>query len=100
MSFQNVDDSGCRRLWAAVVYQAIKDMEYETGRRRALNWIYSGEDSVGSMRWVCDMLDLDYHKLLRLSMTRAGRRQILRRDNRERVPRTMMRDGELFNGER
>jgi hypothetical protein len=97
MSYENIDDSGCRRLWASVVYQAIKDMEYETGRRMALNWIYSSKSGPGSMRWICDMLDLDYHKLLRLSMTRAGRRQILRRDSRERVPRNMMRVGELFN---
>jgi hypothetical protein len=74
----NFDDSGYRRLWSAVVFQAIRDMEYERGRRPAVNWIYSRDDGAGSMRWICDMLDLDYHKLLRLSMTRDGRRKILK----------------------
>jgi hypothetical protein len=31
------------------------------------------------MRWVCDMLDLDYDRLQVLSMTREGRRQILKK---------------------
>lgn len=90
------DDSGYRRLWSAVVYQAIKDMEYETGRRTVLDWIYSGEDSVGSMRWICDMLDLDYQKLLHLAMTREGRRKILRRNDSDNVPRVMSRKGNFF----
>ena len=74
----NMDDAGCRRLWAAVVYQAVKDMEYETGRRLAINWMYSDRTGPGSMRWICDMLDLDYYKLTQLCMTRAGRAKILR----------------------
>lgn len=74
----NMDDAGCRRMWAAVVYQAVKDMEYETGRRPAINWMYSDRTGVGSMRWICDMLDLDYYKLTQLCMTRAGRAKILR----------------------
>jgi hypothetical protein len=74
----NMDDAGCRRMWAAVVYQAVKDMEYETGRRPAINWMYSDRTGVGSMRWICDMLDLDYYKLTQLCMTRAGRARILR----------------------
>ncbi len=74
----NIDDAGCRRVWAAVVYQAVKDMTGEHTRRPAINWMYSDGSGPGSMRWICDMLDLDYHKLTQLCMTRSGRAKILR----------------------
>jgi hypothetical protein len=72
------DPTGYRRIWAAVVYQAIRDMESEMTRRPAIDWLYSDKKGPQSMRWICDMLDLDYDKLLHLSMTRAGRARILR----------------------
>ena len=82
-----------RRLWAAVVFQAIRDMESEVTRRPAIDWLYSERTGPQSMRWICDMLDLDYHKLLNLSMTRAGRAKILKGQSRtgvaRRSPRTM-----------
>lgn len=90
----DMDDAGCRRLWAAIVYQAVKDMEYETGRRTAINWMYSDRTGVGSMRWICDMLDLDYYKLTQLCMTRAGRAKILRwgsAGDGKKSPRSMKR---------
>lgn len=67
---------GCRALWAAVLYQAIKDVD-GVGRRPAINWIYSKRTGVGSKRWICDMLDLDYYKLQNLCMSRAGRKRVL-----------------------
>lgn len=73
------DDQPIRALWAAIVYQAIADMNRAGYARRASEWIYSDQQGVGSMRWVCDMIDLDYDRLQMLSMTREGRRQILKK---------------------
>jgi hypothetical protein len=87
--WDKLDDAGCRRLWAAVLYQAIKDVDY--GESPAINWVYSRRKGIGSMRWICDMLDLDYHKLTALCMTRDGRSRILRRSEAgKRSPRAMM----------
>jgi hypothetical protein len=86
---QKLDDAGCRRLWAAVMYQAIKDVD--CGDSRGINWVYSRRTGVGSMRWICDMLDLDYNKLSMLCTTRDGRSVILRRaESGKRSPRAMM----------
>jgi len=75
----SIDDSGYRRLWSAVLWQAIKDAENADGRGAAFHWIFSRRDDVGSMRWICDMLDFDYNKLQSLCMTRDGRKKILGR---------------------
>ena len=74
-----IDDQPIRALWAAMVYQAIADMNRVGYARKASEWIYSDQQGVGSMRWVCDMIDLDYDRLQMLSMTREGRRQILKK---------------------
>lgn len=81
LHLKNVDITGCYRLWATVVHQAIKDID-QSPRGAAADWLYSKRRGVGSMRWICDMLDLDYYKLLNLCMTRAGRAVILKKDRR------------------
>lgn len=83
---KDVDVTGCYRIWAAVVHQAIKDID-QSPRGAAADWMYSKRTSVGSMRWICDMLDLDYYKLLNLCMTRAGRAVILKKDRRRNPDR-------------
>ena len=85
---QPIDDSGCRRLWAAVLYQAVKDIDSNT-KGAASHWMWSRRSDPGSMRWICDMLDLDYNKLTHLCMTRDGRSKILRRSDGKRSPRSM-----------
>lgn len=84
-----VDDTAYRRLWAAVLCQAIKDVDdpkvkqtYDPERDEALPplyWIFSHDESPHSMRWICDMLDLDYGKLQTMCMTRDGRKKLLGR---------------------
>lgn len=74
-----IDDQPIRALWAAVVYQAIADMNRTGYARLAKAWIYSDRQDVGSLRWICDMIDLDYDRLQTLSMTREGRRKILKK---------------------
>lgn len=87
--WEKLDDAGCRRLWAAVMYEAIRGID--RGESPAINWLYSKRASVGSMRWICDMLDLDYNKLSMLCTTRDGRSMILRRaESGKRSPRAMM----------
>ena len=76
------DDQPIRALWAAIVYQAVADMNRTGYARKAKDWIYSEHQGVGSMRWVCDMIDLDYDRLQMLSMTREGRRQILKKGSK------------------
>lgn len=73
-----IDDASYRRLWSAVIHQAVHDLDGVANATLARDWIYGKRQDVGSMFWVCDMLDLDYNKLQTLCMTREGRRQILR----------------------
>lgn len=75
----DTNDEGYRALWAAVLYQAISDMDSWCERRPAIDWVFAAREDEGSMRWICDMLDLDYYKLQRLSMTREGRSKILKK---------------------
>jgi len=88
------NDEGYRALWATVIYQAINDIDSHTERRPAIDWVFSDRTDVGSMRWICDMLDLDYGKLLNLSMTREGRSKILKK---EVVTMRMRREREIDN---
>jgi hypothetical protein len=74
------NDEGYRALWSTVIYQAINDIDSHTNRRPAIDWVFSDRSDEGSMRWICDMLDLDYGKLQSLSMTREGRAKILKKD--------------------
>lgn len=82
-----IDASPYRALWAAVLYQAIRDADGEISRGRkgpAFYWIYSDRKDMGSMRWICDMVDFDYHKLQMLCMTRSGRAKVLKRGKKDR----------------
>ena len=65
-------------LWASVLFQAIRDMD-TTRRKTAASYIFSNRDDVGSMQWICAMLDLDYRRLQMLCTTREGRNKILKR---------------------
>ena len=74
------NDEGYRALWSTVLYQAIHDIDSHTNRRPAIAWIFGPREDLGSMRWICDMLDLDYDKLISLSMTLEGRAKILKKE--------------------
>jgi hypothetical protein len=50
----------CRRLWVAVLEQAIDDLErgyVYAGRAQA--WFESDNEGVGSFLWICRMLNID-----------------------------------------
>jgi hypothetical protein len=52
-----------RRLWAAVLEQAVKDARggrtYHIITEEAQAWFHSKKEGVGSFIWVCRILDLD-----------------------------------------
>ena len=52
-----------RRLWAAVLEQAVKDARggrtYHIITEEARAWFRSKNENVGSFIWVCRILDLD-----------------------------------------
>ena len=77
MNINPIDVTGERRLWSAALWLAIRDLDRANGRGLAANWIFSGKGDVGSMRWICDMLDFDYNKLQTMCMTRSGRAKLL-----------------------
>ena len=70
------------RLWAAVVSQAIADLDsrYPGDRAAAIRWIYGRRTNSGSFLWVCDHLDLDFRRLQTLCMTREGRKTLVRKN--------------------
>ena len=83
---EKFDAAPYRALWSAVLFQAIRDADAEIVRGRkgpGFYWIFHDRTSVGSMRWICDMLDFDYHKLQMMCTTRAGRAKILNRKQKE-----------------
>ncbi|MEO5363546.1 MAG: hypothetical protein H7838_07980 [Magnetococcus sp. DMHC-8] len=45
------------KLWSAVLKQAIVDLEDPLHRGKALGWIKSKSDEIGSFQWVCFTLD-------------------------------------------
>ena len=82
-----IDTAPYRALWTSVLYQAVRDADNEIIRGRkgpGFYWIFSDRKDVGSMRWICDMVDLDYHKLQLLCTTRSGRAKILKRGKKDR----------------
>jgi hypothetical protein len=92
-----------RRLWCAVILQAATDIDLsipkikpsprrpnpkifidaiKATRKEARQWFLSGDRDVGSFRWICDTLDLDYYRIQALCMTRHGRRFLTGNDRR------------------
>ena len=46
-------DEAYRKLWIAVLKQAIKDIE------RSRQWFEDGNKETGSFQWICSVLDLN-----------------------------------------
>lgn len=43
----------------------------------AEQWIDSEDIGVGTFRWICDMCDLDRHRIRKMSQTMQGRKELL-----------------------
>ena len=69
-------DQPAIKLWAAVLTQAIEDLESPVERGGAMEWLKTPGDEIGSFGWVADVLDMDPKRL---------RERILARDKTRRV---------------
>jgi hypothetical protein len=74
-----------RRLWAAVLIQAIADvdspgrvegMTASKVRLDAWQWLNSDNNGPTSCKWICEILDIDHEMLVFSCNTREGRRHI------------------------
>ena len=81
---ESINDEPYRRLWATVLWQAVRDMNQESRALSARHYIFNKRNDPGSAQWICDMLDFDIYALQRLCMTRAGRSKILRNNGARR----------------
>ena len=54
-------DIECKKLWIAVLKQAIKDSQRDAKSSivRSQLWFYHDSKEVGSYLWICDILNLD-----------------------------------------
>ncbi|MBF0270570.1 MAG: hypothetical protein HQL98_00650 [Magnetococcales bacterium] len=56
---RTADNENARRLWAAVLERAILDLQEQTTRAEAMEWVSSNRRGVGSFQWICQQLDMD-----------------------------------------
>ena len=56
------EQDNSRHLWISVLERAILDLEYVDLRERALAWIKSRRESIGSFAWICSYIGLDPNK--------------------------------------
>lgn len=69
---------GYRALWAAILIQAVKDIDSELEAKEAKWWVFdSYREDIGSINWICSMLDIDVGKIQTLCLTQEGRWKIL-----------------------
>ena len=63
-------EEGCKRLWAAVLKQAIKDIRGNNYHRRekAQSWLINNNQGTASFLWICNILGLD-PDLIRMNLT-------------------------------
>jgi hypothetical protein len=64
-----------RRLWAAVLRQAVCDLGYHRSTLQHFTqlWFESGNREPGSFLWVCELLELDSSWLRRRLLELAGK---------------------------
>jgi hypothetical protein len=69
-----------RALWCAVIIEAIRDLgdKHLSIRAAAKHWILSDVMEIGSFAWICSHLDLDETKIRNMSLTRHGRKLLLK----------------------
>ena len=67
---EDVMEESCKRLWTAVLEQAIKDARsnYHRNKEKALSWFSSENQGTGSFLWLCSMLGLNPN-LIRTNLT-------------------------------
>lgn len=63
MSARRNEESGERRLLVAILVQAMRD--FTEGSHEAAQWFLSEERFPGSLRWICDSLEIDHQIFVR-----------------------------------
>lgn len=73
------DYSPYRALWAAVLVQAVRDMDdYDKSvARSASDWVFSEDTSPTSFNWICSMLDIPAEEMQMKCITKRGRWEIV-----------------------
>jgi len=66
-------ESACKRLWYAVLQQAIKDSRWDV---KAHAWFFSEDQWPGSFLWICTVLDLSPEFIQTLLPTRHNNEAI------------------------
>ena len=66
-------ESACKRLWYAVLQQAIKDSRWDAN---AKEWFFSKDQEPGSFLWICIILDLSPEFIQTLLPTRYNNEAI------------------------
>ena len=69
-------DEGYKKLWAAVLEQAVEDARKHTGSvamEQAHMWFRSDNVEVGSFLWICSFLDLESDSIKIHSLSAAPR---------------------------
>ena len=77
-------------LWAAVLTQAIEDLENPVERGGAMEWLKTPGDEIGSFGWVAFTLDMDPKRLRERILTRDKARRMKAREV-SRAPRRWQR---------
>jgi hypothetical protein len=67
---EDVMEETCKRLWIAVLKQAIEDARgnYHRNREKALSWFNSENQGTGSFLWICSILGFNPN-LTRMNLT-------------------------------
>jgi len=64
-----------RRLWVAVLRQAVCDLRYHRSTRQHFTrlWFEPDKREPGSFQWICELLELDVSWLRRRLLEMAGK---------------------------
>jgi hypothetical protein len=68
---EDVMEETCKRLWIAVLKQAIEDARcnnYHRNREKTLSWFSSENQGTGSFLWICSILGFNPN-LIRMNLT-------------------------------
>ena len=69
-----------RRIWAAVMIQAYRDLKDHNRvvREQAFQWIHEiAPTGEGGFKWICTCLDLDREALQAASLSREGINKVI-----------------------
>ena len=75
-----IESDPCRNLWAAVISEAVDcvrgtacgdNAHREIHQRNAIAWFKSDADGPGTLKWICEQIDLDVDEVRRIVSLRS-----------------------------